>query len=195
MRSAVRLALGGMMLFLANVSVTSTVAQEQFPICRASGLNFTPASIPRQLAQQGEWDGEDGGPVETKEEKRAREERERLEACERAKVPDDTPFSFYGYQHALAHCNNWVKQLQDSAGGSCCSNIYGGECRITEYDPVTRRVKIDGVMCPLTKGTRRGVVDVSPGLVLACAPRLTKDWAGKWLCPNAIHCIGRGPGL
>lgn len=175
------------LLILTALASAPAAAQEQAlngPICRSAGLTFTPAR--QQLADV-------GAKEETEKEKAEREEKERLDACKRAALPDPTKFSYYGYQHALAHCKNWVKQLQDSTGYSCCSSAYTGECRVTKYDRLTNSVEIDGVMCPVTNGTHWGLTSVSPGLVLACAPKLGFTGDGKPSCP-VVHCIGRGLG-
>jgi len=166
---------------------TPVVAQEQDPTPYSHGLNFSPAAK-LQFADV-------PSKTETLEEKTAREEKERLAACKRAKLPDNTPFSYYGYRHAEAHCKDWVKQLLDSVGEPCCSSPFTGECRVSQYDFAANMVEVDGMMSPVPKTVKRGVINgLEPTLVLVCASPKYRDAEGKWR-PGTVYCIGRDAGL
>lgn len=171
-------------LILSIITTISTSARAQG---HDHELRFPPAAS-SPLAEA-------PGKTETPEAKAVREERDRLAACERAKLYDPTAFSYNGYRHAEAHCKEWVRQLQESVGNPCCSSPYTGECRVSRYDFATKEVEIDGMMSPVPETVKRGVVNgLEPSLVLVCASRKYKDELGKWH-PGTVYCIGRDAGL
>ena len=175
------------LMILSAIPAAPVAAQDHTPMSRL-GQNFTPA--PPQSLQ---FLMRSADTQETPEQRRLREEQEekdRLAACERAKLPDSTPLGFYGHRHAEAHCKGWVRELQASVGSKCCSSPYTGECRVSRYDPVLKMVEVDGMMSPVPPNIRWGVIhDLEPDRVLVCAGTKWKGPQGKWF-PAAVHCIG-----
>ena len=179
-------------LVLSAMLAAPATAQKYTPVPHKHlDRNFTP--IPHRHAQT-----EFGGDAKSQQEEDDRMERERLAACERMKAeasaPDQIPFGHWAYQHNKAHCLDWVRQLQESTGVSCCSNPYGGECRVSRMDFVTKKFEVDGMWCATNEDTRWGVIDkIGVALVLVCASRPITNAGGERQCPN-IHCVGRPAG-
>lgn len=116
---------------------------------------------------------------------------------QRAEVPEEKRFSWYGYRHKELHAKVIPELLQKTVGKNCCNGVWSGECRITRY--VTegvgpRRVLIDDLNCEITDDTRIVQLDSfdEQDTIVVCAHRTSDPRRGETRSCPRTYCIGGG---